>query len=123
MMIPPDPEHCECCACRGIHCMLPHPGHNHRLERPLTETELLFENLQDALLRVEWVRNGTGKGFHCHFCGGVSIEYGGDDHTDDCEWVRLTSARLPVVSATPDGAQQPEPSPRGDQDHAAPLVD
>ena len=25
----PDPQ-CGCCECRGIHCMMPHPGHSHR---------------------------------------------------------------------------------------------
>jgi hypothetical protein len=54
------------------------------------ELLLLIENLQDALLKVEWVCMGTNpRRFACAFCGGVSIKDGGDDHADDCEWCRL----------------------------------
>ncbi len=53
------------------------------------ELLLIIENMQDALLKVEWVRSHGGQ-WVCAFCGGVSIEHGGDDHRDGCEWMRLT---------------------------------
>lgn len=52
------------------------------------ELRLLVENLQDALLKVEWVRSHDHT-WRCAFCGGRSIESGGDDHQDGCEWQRL----------------------------------
>ena len=51
---------------------------------------LLIENLQDALLKVEWVRSHNGK-WMCAFCGATSARDGGDDHKEECEWQRLVS--------------------------------
>lgn len=33
---PATPAPCQCCMCRGIQCILPHPGHNHENDQPWT---------------------------------------------------------------------------------------
>jgi hypothetical protein len=52
---------------------------------------LNVENLQDALAKVEWVRDTstTKRAFLCAFCHGRPIEDGGEDHVEGCEWQRL----------------------------------
>lgn len=80
--------------------LLPSAGHQAaeqlaaRLRGESAEKDILIENLQDALLKVEWVRRHDGK-FFCVFCAGTPIEYGGDDHVEGCEWLRLVSAPAP----------------------------
>jgi hypothetical protein len=103
----PDPF-CRCCTCQGIHCLMSHPGHNHRYDaddtvdtmrarmmerlaqRAAVERSspilMALECLQDMLLRVEWVRQASGTKYACAFCGAVCERDGGPDHSDDCEW-------------------------------------
>lgn len=68
------------------------------LEQVIAEMRITIENLQDALLKVEWVRSHA-KQWICAFCGGVSIESGGDDHKDGCEWQRLTGLSADRLAA------------------------
>jgi hypothetical protein len=74
------------------------------------EKDLIIENLQDALLKVEWVRSHT-KSWICAFCGGQSIESGGDDHREGCEWQRLVGWNIKAALAAPskDGPVDPPP--------------
>jgi hypothetical protein len=57
----------------------------------MTETELLLviEQMQNALMKVEWVKRQHGSATVCPFCGQVPIEDGGPDHAEDCEWSKL----------------------------------
>jgi hypothetical protein len=101
----PDPQ-CQCCACRGVYCFMPHEGHDHRtnslyaraaIERssPLL---MALDRMQDMLMRVEWVRQASGKKYACAFCGGVSERDGGTGHADDCEWQHVTSADFVAIA-------------------------
>lgn len=76
-------EHGNCGACFRPMRVVPAPSIR------LKELGILIENLQDALLKYEWVRSIGPNSWHCHLCGGKPIEHGGDDHAEGCEWQRL----------------------------------
>ena len=65
-MIPPNGK-CPCCTCKGIHCLLPHPGHNLHLPSdgvwsPEQETiDLLLDLFKDEKKgpRHQWLSTHT----------------------------------------------------------------